>query len=65
MPSHKILKPKGEAGKSNSGGYNLQDAMGWEDKEFASEQKYINNEAEKKLDNKICYSKQKREDCII
>jgi hypothetical protein len=36
MQSHKILKPKGEAGKSNSGGYNLQDAMGWEDKEFTT-----------------------------
>jgi hypothetical protein len=36
MPSHKISKPKGEAGRSNSGGYNLQDAMGWEDKEFAT-----------------------------
>ena len=36
MPSHKILKPKGEAGKSNSGGYNLQDAMGWEDKDFTT-----------------------------
>ena len=32
---HKILKPKGEAGKSNSEGYNLQVAMGWEDEEFA------------------------------
>ena len=32
---HKILKPKGEVGKSNSGGYNLQAAIGWEDKEFA------------------------------
>ena len=36
MPSHKILKPKGEAGKSNSGGYNLQDTMGWEDKDFTT-----------------------------
>lgn len=33
--SHKILKPKGEAGKRNSGGYNLQDAIGWEDEEYA------------------------------
>lgn len=33
--SHKILKPKGEAGKRNSGGYNLQVAMGWENEEFA------------------------------
>jgi|ERR1700761_1273821 len=33
--SHKILKPKGEVGKSNSGGYNLQAAIGWGDKEFA------------------------------
>ena len=35
MSSRKISKPKGEAGKRNSGGYNLQEAMGWEDKEFA------------------------------
>jgi hypothetical protein len=34
--SHKISKPKGEAGKSNSGGYNLQDAMGWENEEFST-----------------------------
>ena len=27
-----------------------------------SQQKYINNEAETKLDKKVCYSKQKRED---
>src|SRR5271154_3336857 len=27
---HKILKPRGEAGRSKSGGYNLQVAMGWE-----------------------------------
>jgi hypothetical protein len=81
--SHKISKPKGEAGKSNSGGYNLQDAMGWENEEFStftvsqafhvpkkitklpSQQKYISNEAEKKLDTKICYSKQNREDLDI
>ena len=35
MSSHKILKPKGKVGKSNSGCYNLQAAIGWEDKEFA------------------------------
>lgn len=33
--SDKILKPKGEAGRKNSGGYNLQLAIGWEDEEFA------------------------------
>lgn len=33
--SHKILKPKGEVGKSNSGGYNLQAAIGWEAEKFA------------------------------
>lgn len=78
--SYKISKPKGEAGKTNSGGYNLQCAMGWENTEFSnftvsrnllcsknaskllSEQKYINEEAAKKLDVKICYSKQRRED---
>jgi len=65
MSSHKISKPKGEAGRSNSGGYNLQVAMGWEDGEFASQQKYIINEIGKKLDIKTCYSKQKREEHII
>ena len=35
MSLYKILKPKGEAGRSNSGGYNLQVAMGWENEEFA------------------------------
>ena len=34
--SCKIAKPKGEAGRSGSGGYNLQEAMGWENKEFAT-----------------------------
>ena len=34
MSEHKILKPKEEAGKSSSGGYNLQVAMGWEDEGF-------------------------------
>lgn len=26
---NKIPKPKGEAGRSNSGGYNLKEALGW------------------------------------
>jgi hypothetical protein len=30
----KIPKPKGEAGKSNSGGYNLKEALGWEEKRY-------------------------------
>jgi hypothetical protein len=29
-----IPKPKGEAGRTNSGGYNLQKALGWEEKQF-------------------------------
>ena len=29
---NKIPKPKGEAGRSNSGGYNLKEALGWEEK---------------------------------
>ena len=36
VSSHKIPKPKGEPGRSNSGGYNLQDAMGWNNKEFTT-----------------------------
>jgi hypothetical protein len=31
----KIPKPKGEAGRSNSGGYNLQEALGWEEKRYS------------------------------
>src|SRR5882757_2571481 len=30
----RIPKPKGEAGRTNSGGYNLQKALGWEEKQF-------------------------------
>jgi hypothetical protein len=31
---NRIPKPKGEAGRSNSGGYNLMDALGWEEKRY-------------------------------
>ena len=31
----KIPKPKGEPGRSNSGGYNLQEALGWEEKRYS------------------------------
>ena len=30
-----IPKPKGEAGRSNSGGYNLKNALGWEEKRYS------------------------------
>jgi hypothetical protein len=30
-----IPKPKGEAGRSNSGGYNLKMALGWEEKRYS------------------------------
>jgi hypothetical protein len=32
---NKIPKPKGEAGRSNSGGYNLKEALGWEEKRYS------------------------------
>ncbi len=32
---NKIPKPSGEAGRTNSGGYNLEKALGWEEKRFA------------------------------
>ena len=32
---NKIPKPKGEAGRSNSGGYNLKEALGWEEKHYS------------------------------
>jgi hypothetical protein len=31
----KIPKPKGEAGRMNSGGYNLKEALGWEEKRYS------------------------------
>jgi hypothetical protein len=30
-----IPKPKGEAGRSNSGGYNLKNALGWEEERYS------------------------------
>lgn len=32
---HRIPKPKGEAGRSNSGGYNLKQALGWEEERYS------------------------------
>lgn len=76
--SHKILKPKGEAGRSveaitckllwvgkmknllNSP--QVKSSMFQRIIKLPYQQKYINNEAGKKLDIKICYSKQKHED---
>jgi hypothetical protein len=34
VPS-KIPKPSGEAGRSNSGGYNLKEALGWDEKRYS------------------------------
>jgi hypothetical protein len=31
---NRIPKPNGEAGRANSGGYNLEKALGWEEKRF-------------------------------
>jgi hypothetical protein len=31
----KIPKPKGEPGRMNSGGYNLKEALGWEEKRYS------------------------------
>ena len=32
---NRIPKPKGEAGRSNSGGYNLKQALGWEEERYS------------------------------
>jgi hypothetical protein len=34
--SKKIPKPPGEAGRPQSGGYNLQDKLGWNDRTYES-----------------------------
>jgi hypothetical protein len=31
----KIIKPKGEAGRSNSGGYSLKKALDWDEKRYS------------------------------
>lgn len=36
VSSTKIPKPPGEAGRPQSGGYNLQDKLGWNDKTYES-----------------------------
>ncbi|KAF8801036.1 hypothetical protein BYT27DRAFT_7311487 [Phlegmacium glaucopus] len=57
-----IPKPKGEAGRSNSGGYNLKNALGWEEEHYSEFTTFINDAVKKKLDSKRCYSKQKPAD---
>lgn len=72
----KILKPPGEAGRSNSGGFNLEKALGWEEEKYnnltvrpqtnvriglTSGQKYLNDLVGKKLDVQKSFSSQKPE----
>ncbi|KAF8801716.1 hypothetical protein BYT27DRAFT_7216002 [Phlegmacium glaucopus] len=57
-----IPKPKGEAGRSNSSGYNLKNALGWEEEHYSEFTTFINDAVKKKLDSKRCYSKQKPAD---
>ncbi|KAF9470814.1 hypothetical protein BDN70DRAFT_939410 [Pholiota conissans] len=49
-----IPKPSGEAGRRNSGGYNLQKALHWGER-------YINEQVSKKLNPTMCYSKQDKD----
>jgi len=73
-----IPKPRGEAGKVNSGGYNLENALGWTEKRYEEFdvsciyyidkkllilwQKYIKAQVAEKLDVKKCFSHQKPAD---
>ncbi|KDR76617.1 hypothetical protein GALMADRAFT_139530 [Galerina marginata CBS 339.88] len=57
-----IPKPSGEAGKANSGGYNLQEALGWTKKRYDEFYNHIKSEVAEKLDIEKCFSRQKRED---
>lgn len=34
LPVAKIPKPPGEAGRKNSGGFNLQEVLGWDDDKY-------------------------------
>ncbi|KAF8157404.1 hypothetical protein BJ912DRAFT_834422, partial [Pholiota molesta] len=53
-----IPKPIGEAGRAHSGGYNLQTALGWDEKRFKAFQKLVNDKIEAKLEPNVCFSKQ-------
>ncbi|KJA14388.1 hypothetical protein HYPSUDRAFT_208735 [Hypholoma sublateritium FD-334 SS-4] len=53
-----IPKPPGEAGRANSGGYNLQEKLGWDEKRFKEFTTYINETSEKLLVPNLCFSKQ-------
>ncbi|KAF8178734.1 hypothetical protein BJ912DRAFT_929879 [Pholiota molesta] len=53
-----IVKPGGEPGRKNSGGYSLQDALGWDEKRFKAFIDLVNNKIQAKLDPTLCFSKQ-------
>lgn len=48
-----ILKPAREAGKVNSGGYNLESSLGWTKKRFVEFEKHIKTEVTDRLDLKL------------
>ncbi|KDR65034.1 hypothetical protein GALMADRAFT_217705 [Galerina marginata CBS 339.88] len=54
-----IPKPGGEAGKTNSGGYNLEKALGWTKKRYDEFYDHIKTEVADKLDAKKCFTHQK------
>ncbi|KAF8801627.1 hypothetical protein BYT27DRAFT_7114533 [Phlegmacium glaucopus] len=53
-----IPKPAGEAGKRNSGGFNLEREMHWPKKHFNEFKKYIKTEVAAKLNIKKCFTNQ-------
>ncbi|GJJ15403.1 hypothetical protein Clacol_009679 [Clathrus columnatus] len=56
----KIPKPIGEAGRPGRGGYNLDQAVGLNTKEFKKIKNYVYQQVAKHLDQKQCISKQER-----
>ncbi|KAF9000896.1 hypothetical protein BDQ17DRAFT_1177724, partial [Cyathus striatus] len=53
-----IKKPPGQSNQPNSGGYNLKDALGWDQGCFEKIQMAVHKLANAKLDTMKCYSNQ-------
>ncbi|TCD61004.1 hypothetical protein EIP91_009174 [Steccherinum ochraceum] len=54
----KIPKPAGEAGRPNSGGYNLQDALNWPRARYDKVNNFIKDLVVSELDSRVPFSKQ-------
>ncbi|KAF9470789.1 hypothetical protein BDN70DRAFT_939425 [Pholiota conissans] len=53
-----IPKPLGEAGRPGRGGYNLEEALGWESKDFKRIKKYVHTLIKAFLDPSQCFKAQ-------